>query len=95
MNYTFKQLKKKNVINLANGKQLGKVIDVTVNYPNNCFINLIVSNCSGLFSDNNIVIDVCSISKIGEDAILVNYNEKQFCDKKVEDIQSVNMEVEE
>lgn len=78
MEYTFTQLKKKTVISVVSGKKLGKVSDITVSFPENCFISLTVTPCNlSVFSQDKIIITPCQIEKIGEDAILV----KQFPNK--------------
>lgn len=72
MNYSFYELKKKTVIDVNNGKKLGKVSDITVNFSNCRLENLTVTpNFKTLFTQEKIVISPCDIQRIGEDAILV------------------------
>lgn len=74
MNYSFTELKKKTVINLANGKKLGKISDVTVSFPKSCLESFTVTPCFCLFSGEKTVLTPCDIEKIGEDAVLVRFN---------------------
>ena len=77
MEFLFSQLKQKDVINLNNGKNLGKVCDLTVNFPENDFIGITVTGCKGFkFSRQDTFIPVSCIAKIGEDAILVRFDER-------------------
>lgn len=74
MDVTFSNLKKKDVINVKTGKNLGKVIDLSFDYPNGVICNFTVSNCKfSLFgSGSTTQIALENIKKIGEDVILVD-----------------------
>lgn len=72
MEFNFSDLKQKSVINLSDGKNLGKVCDITVTFPENDFKGIVVTGCKGFrFSRQEQFISVKQIEKIGEDAILV------------------------
>ncbi|MBQ7408697.1 MAG: YlmC/YmxH family sporulation protein [Clostridia bacterium] len=75
MEYTLTELKKKTVINLSNGKKLGKITDVTLNVNKNSIVSYLVSPSKiNLFCNEDSIIKPCQIEKIGEDAILVRTN---------------------
>ena len=92
MNYSFNELKKKTVIDVKDGKKLGKVSDIAVSFPKNCFESITVTpNCVNLFTQDKLIISPCDIQRIGEDAILVKFGEKvtkpqnvceEFCDEE-------------
>ena len=73
MELTFSELRAKEVINTQDGKKLGKAIDVSLCYPENKWLGIIVPGGRGWGSKkNNLFIDLRRIVKIGEDVILVN-----------------------
>jgi sporulation protein YlmC with PRC-barrel domain len=77
MEISYNKLKQKEVVNLTDGKNLGKVCDIIYFYPENKIKGYFVTGCKGFrFSKQEIFIPVCDISKIGEDVILINYDEK-------------------
>ncbi len=86
MNYSFSELKKKTVINLSNGKKLGKISDITVSFPKCCLESFTVSPCLCFLSGEKTVLTPCDIEKIGEDAVLVRFkNSKKDSDLTVDD----------
>ncbi len=64
------QLKQKEVVNVKDGKKLGRVCDVVFTFPEGKTLGIVVPGGKGFFRPN-LFIDLCSIVKIGEDAILV------------------------
>ena len=76
MEFNFNELKKKTVINVADGKKLGRVCDLTVSFPEGCFKSITVAPCFS-FAQDKVVIENHAISQIGEDAILV-----KICESK-------------
>ena len=73
MELTFSELRAKEVINTQDGKKLGKACDVSLCYPENRWLGIIVPGGRGWGSKkNNLFIDLRHIVKIGEDVILVN-----------------------
>lgn len=84
MEYTFKELKKKCVISVSDGKKLGKITDIKITFPQNCVKSFFAENPFS-FCGEKYEIGVCNVQKIGEDAILVklsNSNNKK-CDYSV------------
>lgn len=83
MEYTFKDLKKKCVINVSDGKKLGKITDMKITFPQNCVKSFIAENCFS-FCGEKYEIGVCEVQKIGADAILVKLsggkNERRAAD---------------
>lgn len=72
MEQTFSDLKKKDVINLTDGKNLGKVCDITFTFPENNVCGFTVTGCKGFrFSKQEVFIPITSVTKIGQDAVLV------------------------
>ena len=73
MEFTFSELRAKEVINTQDGKKLGKACDVALCYPDNKWIGIVVPGGRGWSSKkNNLFIDLKQVVKIGEDVILVN-----------------------
>lgn len=83
MEYNLSELKKKQVINTCNGKKLGKITDALIAFPMGKIINFEVGGAMS-FCQENITILPCEIDKIGEDAILVKYNEDKKTINRVE-----------
>ncbi len=72
MEQTFSDLKKKDVINLTDGKNLGRVCDITFTFPENNVCGFTVTGCKGFrFSKQEMFIPISAVTKIGEDAVLV------------------------
>lgn len=77
MELSFNQLKKLQVICVSDGKNLGRVCDITFLYPENCIKGFTVSGGAGFkFMRDEQFIPWESISKIGEDVILVKTEKK-------------------
>ena len=72
MELTFSELRAKEVINTQDGRKLGKVCDISLCYPENRWIGVIVPGGKGFGKKNNLFIELKNIVKIGEDVILVN-----------------------
>ena len=73
MQFTFSELKEKEVVNLQDGRKLGKVVDLSFLYPENKLLGIVVPNGKGWHSKKNeLFIDMKCIAKIGDDVILVN-----------------------
>lgn len=84
MEFLFSQLKQKDVINLSDGKNLGKICDITVTFPENNFTGVTVTGCKGFkFNRQEVFVPVKNIVKVGEDAVLVKLSsEKPDCPPK-------------
>ncbi len=81
MEVIFSHLKQKDVINLLDGKNLGKICDLTFNFPEGCITGFSASGGRGFrFNKQTIFLPIKSVVKIGEDAVLVKYGkEKEDC----------------
>ena len=74
---SYKELKKRDVVNIADGRSFGKLTDLKLDFPCGNFKGIVVCDKKrcGLFnfwSKNEIYIDEKNIIKIGGDVILVN-----------------------
>ena len=79
MDYNFSDLKKKKVINVADGRDLGKITDLIISYPEGKIKSVIVPGKKNMFvSGSELIIDFSCIERIGDDAILVRlYNSRR------------------
>lgn len=76
MEFSFSQLKQKDVINISDGKNLGRVCDISFTYPENTVTGFTVTGCKGFrLTKQEQFISMKSVVKIGEDTVLVK-NEK-------------------
>lgn len=74
MEITYSQLKQKDVINLSDGKNLGKVCDITFDFPAKNLIGLTVTGSRGFkLTKQDVFIPADNIVKIGEDAVLIKF----------------------
>ena len=81
MAYNLTDLKKKKVINVADGKDLGKITDMVITYPEGKVKGIIVpGKKNGLFFSGELIINFKCIERIGEDAVLVSLCEKPRID---------------
>lgn len=73
MELSFRQLRTKEVVNVVDGKRLGKVCDVVFCYPENRVIGIVAPDGGGgLFKRGEIFIEMGNVVKFGEDVVLVN-----------------------
>ena len=73
MELTFSELRTKEVVNVEDGRKLGKAIDIVFCYPENRWLGIIVPNGKAFCSKKGgLLIEVRQIVKIGDDVILVN-----------------------
>ena len=76
MEFSFSQLKQKDVINISDGKNMGKVCDLSFTFPENNILGFTVTGCKGFrLTKQEQFIPIKSVVKIGEDTVLVK-NEK-------------------
>jgi YlmC/YmxH family sporulation protein len=77
---TFCELRKKDVINLIDGRRLGRIIDVIFNIKGHIegFIVPGIRKWTFFKACDNIFIKWCDIKKIGEDVILVELRPQSF-----------------
>ena len=77
METSYCELRQKDVINLADGSHLGRVCDLRFTFPENRVLGFVVTGCKGFrFSRQEIFIPIKAVSKIGEDAVLVNFGKE-------------------
>ncbi len=73
MELSFSELRAKEVVNTQDGRKLGKVCDISLCYPENRWIGIVVPGNKGWGrKKNELFIDLKHIVKIGEDVVLVN-----------------------
>ncbi len=73
MELSFSELRTKEVVNTLDGRRLGKVCDVVLCYPENRWLGIVVPGGRGFGKKKSeLFIDLRSITKVGEDVILVN-----------------------
>ncbi len=73
METSYTELKCKEVINLCDGKRLGKVCDVVFTYPEGRVQGIVAPGGRGFrFGKGDLFIDLKNISKIGIDVVLVD-----------------------
>ena len=74
---SFKELRKRDVVNIADGRSFGKITDLKLDFPCATLKGIVVcdkkrSGLFGLWCKNEIFIDEKQIVRIGGDVILVN-----------------------
>ncbi len=77
MELTYSELKKRDVVNIVDGKCLGRINDIKFRFPEGVIVGIIVPgkrSCflAGLFSKSSLYIPEKNIVKIGGDVILVD-----------------------
>lgn len=77
MEYKFSELKKKTVINVFDGKSLGKIEDIVISYPEGKIEAFIVSEKKLMFGGEKLEMNLCCIDKIGDDTILVDLKSQE------------------
>ena len=76
MEVNFTDLKQKDVINILDGKNMGKVCDLSFTFPENNVLGFTVTGCKGFkFSKQEVFIPIKQVVKIGSDAVLVKFGE--------------------
>lgn len=76
MELGFNELKKKSVINVLDGRDLGKICDLIFTYPEGKIKAIIVpGKRNAFFKTNELIIDLRCIEKIGNDVVLVRLHE--------------------
>ena len=76
MEISYSELREREVINIADGRSLGRVCDLVMNYPDGIVFGIVVPGRKGFrwFKPccNDVFIDFEQIQKIGSDVILVD-----------------------
>ena len=70
------ELQYKNLVNVSNGKNIGNIIDVNIDYQSGNIKSFIIESKGSILTflnkDNDMEVKWNDIQKIGEDVILVN-----------------------
>ena len=70
------ELQNKNLVNVSNGKNIGNIIDVNIDYQSGNIKSFIIESQGSILTflnqDNDMEVKWNDIQKIGEDVILVN-----------------------
>ena len=76
MNLTYKELAKRDVINVADGRCLGKIVDASFSFPQGVLTGIFVplkrNGFLSFLNKSNLFISVNKIIRIGGDVILVD-----------------------
>ena len=77
MELSFRELKKRDVINVADGACLGNIVDIVISFPSGVMTGIVVPGKKGFrlfraFNKSEVFIEDKKIVKIGSDVILVN-----------------------
>lgn len=88
---SYKELKKRDVVNIADGRSFGKLTDLKLDFPCGVLKGIVVcdrkrSGLFGLWCKNEIFIDEKNIIRIGGDVILVNLKNSDTIAPSVVDI---------
>lgn len=77
------ELKQKQVINICDGRQLGRVCDVVFTFPENKVQGIVVPGGKGIrWGKADLFIDIKNVTKIGVDTVLVEIKSAPKQDKK-------------
>lgn len=88
MELSFNELKKREVINVVDGKSLGCITDLSISFPTGIFTGITVPGKKtnwfiNLFSKSEMYIERTKIQKIGSDVILVDLKCGDVCSPSV------------
>ena len=87
MDLSYRDLKKRDVINVVDGRCLGRIIDVVLSFPKGVLKGIVVPGRRvygfRLFDRTELYIDESRIIKIGGDVILVDVNCGEVCSPSV------------
>lgn len=87
MKLTYKELKERDVINVNDGRCLGRISDLTLIFPEGRLVGITVPGknqnfISRIFDRSSLYIEIKNIIKIGGDVILVKLNSDGGCTNK-------------
>lgn len=72
MEVSFNDLKKLDVISVTDGKNLGRICDMTILWKENKIKGFTITGCKGFrFNRQEVFVPVADVIKIGEDVILI------------------------
>lgn len=72
---SYNDIKNKCVVNVLDGKKLGKITDVLFSFPEGNISAFVVGE-KKLFGGDEFLINLCCVNKIGDDAILVSLSKR-------------------
>ncbi len=74
MEYLFSKLKKLDVVSVTDGKNLGKLCDISFTLPDGKIKGFFATGCKGFkLTKSEVFIPLCDLVKVGEDTILVKF----------------------
>ena len=73
MEINYQELKKKDVLNVATGKNLGKINDLIIDAKSGKILKIVVPGKKGFLSCESEEIKYSDIEKIGDDVILIKF----------------------
>lgn len=81
MELTYNELKKRDVINISDGKCLGRITNIKLRFPQGVLVGIFVPGRKGcrLFDRSELYIEEKKILKIGGDVILVDLKCSDTC----------------
>jgi len=83
MELSYNELKKRDVINISDGRCLGRIIDMRLKFPKGVLVGIVVpgrkKGCFSFFDKSELYIDESKIVKIGGDVILVDIRCADAC----------------
>ncbi len=83
METSYVELKKKETVNLLDGKRLGKITDVVFTWPEGRVQGIVVPGTKGFhFGKSDLFIDLACVKKIGIDVIFVEIRSAPKPEKK-------------
>jgi YlmC/YmxH family sporulation protein len=75
MEMSFSELRTKEVVNMIDGRRLGRVCDLVFSYPENRLLGIVAPGGKGCgFWKSEQFIEMKNIVKVGDDVVLVNFN---------------------
>lgn len=88
MELTYSELKKRDVINVTDGRCLGRIIDLRLSFPEGVLVGIIVpgrrvKGILRIFDKSELYIDESRIIRIGGDVILVDINCGEVCSPSI------------
>ena len=88
MKLSFNELRKREVINVTDAKNLGRIIDLVLDFPKGVLVSITVQGKKGcrlfdMFNKSKLTIPRRDIVKIGGDVILVKVSCGGVCDESV------------
>lgn len=72
MQINFTDLKKKRVINVLDGRELGTVTDLVFDFPEGKISAFICGDRRKIFKCDEYMVNLCCVNKIGDDTVLVS-----------------------